>query len=172
MALCFIGTKVRGADGLEKLIGKDYRGVLGVDGHSAYRHYIKERENVGLIGCWTHARRNFVEAKNEAPKIADWYLNQIQWLFRWEKSASKRRFRSGERDPIRASHSRLVIERVKRALHAHRGRFRPKSLMGEAIAYALNQWQPLAAVLDHPEAEISNNLVENAIRPSALGKRN
>ena len=66
----------------------------------------------------------------------------------------------------------MVIERLHRALNKLQSRYLPQSLMGKAISYALKQWEFLKRFLDHGEAEIDNNLVENAIRPTALGKKN
>jgi len=48
----------------------------------------------------------------------------------------------------------------------------PQSTMGKAIHYALDQWESLEVYLQDPLIEIDNNLVENAIRPTALGKKN
>ncbi len=171
-AVVFQWDQSRGSKGLEKLIGKNYRGLLGVDGHSAYRAYAQPRPDVELIGCWAHARRKFMEAKDQSPRVAGWLLNQIAWLFRWEKGRSGQPLSSAVRDRVRASHSRLVIERLGKALRVLLRRYRPKSLMRKAIEYTLNQWRSLTAFLEHSQAELSNNFVENAIRPSALGKKN
>ncbi|MCB9913470.1 MAG: transposase [Planctomycetes bacterium] len=76
------------------------------------------------------------------------------------------------REVMRSSHHRMVVERLRRALERLRPRYLPKSLMGEAIKFARNQWPTLERFLDHGEVEISTNLVENAIRPTALGKKN
>ena len=51
-------------------------------------------------------------------------------------------------------------------------RYLPQSPMGQAIGYTLNQWPTLERFLEHGEVEIDNNLVENAIRPTAIGKKN
>ena len=171
-AVVFHWEQRRGSQALEKFIGEDYKGLLGVDAHSAYRAYAKTRSNVQLIGCWAHARRKFIEATDEDPRIAGWVLNQISWLFRWEKDSDGSMLSTGCRDSIRASRSPMIIERLHRALIKLLGRYRPKSQMRQAIEYTLNQWKQLTAFLDHPQAELSNNLVENAIRPSALGKKN
>ena len=56
-------------------------------------------------------------------------------------------------------------------LHASRKHL-PRSLTGEAIAYALNQWDKLCVFLSDGRVQIDNNLIENAIRPSAIGKKN
>ena len=48
----------------------------------------------------------------------------------------------------------------------------PKSLLGQAIAYTLNQWPKLRRIFDYGEVELSNNLAENSMRPVALGRKN
>lgn len=63
-----------------------------------------------------------------------------------------------------------TIERIGRALEKLKHRYLPQSQMGKAVSYALNQWTMLERFLDHGEVELDNNLVENAIRPTALGK--
>ena len=65
-----------------------------------------------------------------------------------------------------------MVQRFHRALLHVRSKVLPKSLLGTAIAYALSQWAGLTVYLDDGRVEIDNNLVENAIRPTALGKKN
>src|SRR5208282_2155991 len=66
----------------------------------------------------------------------------------------------------------MVVARLHRALNQLQPRYLPQSPMGQAIRYTLNQWQTLERFLAHGEVEIDNNLVENAIRPTAVGKKN
>jgi hypothetical protein len=66
----------------------------------------------------------------------------------------------------------MVVQRLERALLKLRPRHLPQSPMGQAITYAINQWANLQRFLEHGEVEIDNNKVENAIRPTAVGKRN
>ena len=75
---------------------------------------------------------------------------------------------------MRASQSRPIVERIERALVRLKssGRHLPQSLLGGAIDYALGQWRTLEVYLDDGRVEIDNNLVENAIRPTAIGKKN
>lgn len=78
------------------------------------------------------------------------------------------------RQAVRAHQSRPIVERLKVALVRlkARGQVLPKSLLGQAIDYALGQWSTLQAYLGDGRIEIDNNLVENAIRPTAIGKKN
>ena len=78
------------------------------------------------------------------------------------------------RDANRSSQSRPVIQRIRQALERWQStrRFLPQSSIGKAISYALGQWESLEVYLQDAQIEIDNNLVENAIRPTALGKKN
>src|SRR5258706_11472580 len=78
------------------------------------------------------------------------------------------------RDAKRTGRSVLISRqflRVRQRGYPPR-RFLPRSTMGKAVSYTLAQWESLEVYLKEPEIEIDNNLVENAIRPTALGKKN
>jgi len=162
----------RAAACLEELLGKDFKGKVQCDGFSAYPAFAKDKPAVELIGCLAHARRGFFEAKDEAPQVAGWILHQIGILYRWEEQLRQSRAGPGGREALRGSHSRMVMDRLKRALEKLKPRYLPKSLMGQALGYASNQWPLLERFLEHGQVEIDNNLVENSIRPTAIGKKN
>jgi hypothetical protein len=157
---------------LESLLGKSFSGKVQCDGYNAYAAFAKDKPQVTLFGCIAHARRGFFEAKEQAPLVAGWILKQIGILYRWEDQLRQSRTGPAAREALRSSHSRMVIERLGRALHKLRPRYLPRSPMGEAISYALNHWAALERFLQHGEVEIDNNLVENVIRPTAIGKKN
>ena len=69
-------------------------------------------------------------------------------------------------------HSGPVLEGIKSILEIERFRQLPKSNFGKAINYTLDRWDALSQYLEHGRLEIDNNLVENAIRPTAIGKKN
>jgi transposase len=161
----------RAARCLDSLLGLGYQGKLQSDGYSAYPAFVKNKA-IDLFGCWAHARRGFFEAQEQAPKVAGWFLNQIGQMYGWEKQLRLSRAGPALRQAHRRAHGRMVVERCHRALHLLRPRYLPQSPMGQAISYALNQWATLERFLDHGEVEIDNNQVENAIRPTAIGKKN
>ena len=161
----------RAADCLNSLLGKDFQGQLQCDGYSAYPAFAKDKPGIKLFGCWAHARRGFFEAREQAPVVAGWILHQIGILYGWEAELRQSRAGPAAREARRASHSRMVVTRLKRALEKLQPRYLPKSALGQAIRYALNQWPALERFLDHGEVEADNNLVENAIRPTAVGKK-
>jgi len=166
----------REAKCLDKLIPLDFRGTIQCDGYSAYDHFARHRANAGrpvlLAGCWAHARRGFYEALDHAPKEAAWILIQIGHLYEIERRLRRQQAGPALRDAYRTSQSTPICRRIHRVLQRWYliRRFLPKSTMGKALSYALSQWESLEVYLKEPEIEIDNNLVENAIRPTALGK--
>lgn len=162
----------RAAACLVSLLGQQFKGKLQCDGYSAYPAFAKDKKEVKLIGCLAHIRRGFFEAKEQAPMVAGWFLNQMGILYGWEEQLRQSRAGPRAREALRSSHSRMVVERIDRALEKLKARYLPQSLMGQAINYALNQWPAFERFLDYGDVEIDNNLVENAIRPTAVGKKN
>ena len=168
----------REAKCLDKLIPLDFSGTIQCDGYSAYDHFARHRASAGkpvlLAGCWAHARRGFYEALDHAPKEAAWILVQIGHLYEIERRLRRQQAGPALRDAYRTSQSKPICRRVHRVLQRWylTRRFLPKGSMGKAVSYALGQWESLEVYLQKPEIEIDNNLVENAIRPTALGKKN
>ena len=165
----------RAASCLEKIIPVDFAGTLQCDGYEAYDCFAKARgEKIVLAGCLAHVRRKFYDAKDTAPKVAGWFLKHFQNLYELEEQLRHARAGPKRREAERASLSRLVLARLHRALVRLKTarRYLPQSLMGKAINYALNQWASLQLFLEDGRLEIDNNLVENAIRPTAIGKKN
>jgi transposase len=165
----------RAAASLEQFVPVDFKGTVQCDGYAAYSSFAGGRDGaITLAGCWAHVRRVFYEAREECPKSAGWFLRQIQNLYRIESTLRDKKAGPALRKAVRAHQSRPIVERIGRALVRFKtfGRFLPKSLMGQAIDYARGQWPALQVYLSEGRVEIDNNLVENAIRPTALGKKN
>ena len=165
----------RAATCLNNIIPVHFTGTVQCDGYSAYRSFAQGRNGtIELAGCWAHVRRKFFEAMEQSPKPAGWIVRQIQHLYQVEARLREQRAGPRLREAVRAHQSKPVVERMKRALVRLKssGRYLPQSLLGIAIDYALGQWQTLAVYLGDGRVEIDNNLVENAIRPTALGKKN
>ena len=164
----------RGADCLPRVVGPEFKGVLQCDGYSAYPAYAKRNEGIELSGCWAHARRKFHDALEQTPGRAGWLLRQIQHLYRIESVLREARVGPALRQAMRSHQSRPIVERLRKALVLFKAsrQHLPQSLLGKAIDYALGQWTALELYLSDGRVEIDNNLVENAIRPTAIGKKN
>ncbi len=150
---------------------KNFRGKLQTDGYAAYESLAKECDDLTLIGCWAHTRRGFHEALSES-KLAAWFVRQIGLLYAVEKELREKKSGPQLRAAIRTWQSRPVLARLRRAMELARTRTLPQGLLGQAIDYALKRWDALTRFVDDGALEIDNNLIENAIRPSALGKKN
>lgn len=162
----------RAATCVEHLLSKGFRGHLQCDGYSAYPVFARSREQVELIGCWAHARRKFYEARQQAPQVAGWILKQIGWIYHWERQLRESRAGPALVSAIRGAQTRMVLKRLNRAIDRLQTRYLPQSPMGLALAYARNQWHALNAFVDLGHVPADNNQVENAIRPTAVGKKN
>lgn len=150
----------------------NYRGTLQGDGYQAYAKLAADKDEIGYVGCWAHARRPFFEALNESPAAAH-MLRMIGHLYRYERQW-KERGQCGPalRASLRAGRFGLTLRLLKRSAEVLARRTLPNSLLGKACSYLLNQWEPLVAHVRLGHTEIDNNLIENAIRPSAIGKKN
>lgn len=160
---------------LDNLIPVDFTGLIQSDGYAAYRAFQEQRGGrILLVGCWAHVRRKFYEALEQSPRTAGWFLRQMQQLYRIEALLRERRAGPRLRAAVRSHQSRPIVLRFKRALILCKAssRYLPQSLLGQAIDYALGQWATLEHYLADGRIEVDNNLVENSIRPTAIGKKN
>jgi transposase len=165
----------RAAACLENLVPVNFTGTIQCDGYSGYRAFTQRREQrITLAGCWAHVRRKFHDAMEQAPRTSGWLMRQLQHLYRIEAELRAHRAGPNLRAAVRAHQSRPIIERFKKALVRLKasGRHLPQSLLGQALDYTLGQWPTLEIFLNDGRVEIDNNLVENAIRPTAIGKKN
>jgi transposase len=160
----------RGADCLKKML-TGFEGFVQSDGYGAYDSFRHKhgKGTITAVACMAHARRNFYEARNES-KTAQQIVDQIAKLYQVE---TKLRENPGlDRRALRQKESVPVLEKIRGMLIAAKGSHLPKSLTGQAIDYALARWEQLTIYTEHAELEIDNNPVENAIRPTAVGKKN
>lgn len=165
----------RAATCLENLVPVDFSGTIQCDGYAGYGAFVDRREQeITLAGCWAHVRRKFHDALEQAPRTAGWLLRQLQHLYRIEAQLREQRAGPNLRAALRAHQSQPILTRLKNALVRLKvsGRYLPQSLLGQAIDYTLGQWSTLEVYLSDGRIEIDNNLVENAIRPTAIGKKN
>jgi len=160
---------------LDKLIAVDFRGTLQCDGYAAYQSFARQSNGrIRLAGCWAHVRRKFYEAKEQAPRQAGWLLRQIGHLYQIEAKLRGQRAGPALRAAVRASQSQPILTRLGKALVKLKAakHHLPQSAMGKALAYALGQWSTLIVYAEDGHVEIDNNHLENAIRPTAVGKKN
>jgi transposase len=168
----------RAAACLENIIPADFRGTVQSDGYAAYPAFARahntraQSEAIVLAGCWAHARRALIEAREGAPTTCGWLLRQISALYKIEAQLRQKRSGPNLREAVRAAQSIPLLRRIRAAMLRIRSRYLPQSAMAKAITYTLDQWPALERFASDGHIEIDNNNVENAIRPTALGKKN
>jgi transposase len=165
----------RAAESLRSIVPVNFRGTMQCDGYTGYDAFARQHpEPIVLAGCWAHVRRKFVDAREHAPRAVALVLALMQNLYRLESHLRESRAGPKLRAIARQIEAQPIIERLKRTLlhWKQKKRFLPQSLMGKAIDYALGQWDSLLIYLGDGRVEIDTNLVENTIRPTAIGKKN
>ena len=149
---------------------KDYEGYLQSDGYSVYSAL--PTQNITLLCCMAHARRHFFDAQQNDKARATWVLDKMQILYAVEAYAREHTLNPSQRLALRQEKSIPILTEIKTWLDTHLLQTTPKSPIGKAIAYSLNRWDKLSVYTNDGILEIDNNLVENAIRPVALGRKN
>lgn len=165
----------RGADCVANILPVNFGGHVQSDGYAAYGSHVAQSEAaITLLGCWAHARRYFVEAKDEAPQYAGLILLQIRHLYAVEARLREQRAGPHLCEVVRQQESAPILERLHRMIEvmSRKARFTPKSAMGQALTYALNQWERLVVYVEDGQLQMDNNRIENAMRPAALGRKN
>lgn len=160
----------RGREGPREFL-KGFKGFLQTDGYGVYTSLAKENPDIISSHCVTHWRRTFIDAKDE-DRRALWILGQFRQLYAVEAKCRKMNAGPALRQAFRASESKPVWNRLEKLMKQLETRVLPQSQLGRALAYGKNQWEGLVRHLEHGELEIDTNLVENAIRPTAVGKKN
>ena len=178
-------TANRSRDGPEKFL-KNFNGYLQAD---AYRGYdgICAGPNVIEAACWAHARRKFFDAKHIDPRAHE-MLSLISELYAIEDQARPVLLQARAkpeperavaltqayalRQQLRELKSRPVLEKIQVWLKTRRLVTLPKSPLGQAVQYALNQWKALNRFVENGMLEIDNNTAERGLREVALGRKN
>ena len=155
---------------------KNFKGSnLQSDGYSVYENIAKQK-HVNLIYCAAHARRKFKEAldKKEHPKLCEQGLSFYQDLYALERNFRESKLDHKQREEKRKQLSIPVLIKFKEwlDLQINNPEIIPDDRLAKAIAYTYKRWNGLIAYCQDGRLEIDNNLVENTIRPLALGRKN
>jgi transposase len=158
---------------------KNYRGFLNADAHNVYDHLFASGDMIE-VGCWTHCRRKFFDAKESDPTRAHLVLAHVRQLYEVEDKAKKlsaeRNLSPTEADELRRQlrqeEALPVLTELRSWLLDEEAKVLPKSLTGLAIAYALRHWQALIRYLNDGFLDIDNNVAELTLRHVAIGRKN
>ncbi len=171
------------ASGPEEFL-KGYAGYLQADALAQYEG-LYGPDKVKHVCCWAHARRKFVAALEAGEDRAERALALIGGLYALERempallppgddpaAAEQRLKREEQRRRIRQEQALPVLTELKKWLDEQKDKALPRSLLGKAVGYALNNWEALKRYAEQGYLAIDNNLSERALRAIALGRNN
>jgi transposase len=148
-----------------------FNGYLQADAYNGYDGVFVE-ERIIEVACWAHARRKFHDAfETDRPRCLE-MLEYIRQLYAVEREAKDRNLDPSGRFFLRIEKSRPILAQIKTALDKWSVAALPKSPLGQAVGYGLNQWTALQRFLENAVLEIDNNLAERTLRMIAVGRKN
>lgn len=162
--------KSRSREGPDEMLG-EFSGYLQTDGYVAYTN-LKNKEKITLLACMAHARRKFEHAKENDRRRSDKALKMFQELYKIERLGREMSYDTQQLKKLRQEESVPLLKEMKKWLDKNINEVLPKSAIGEAMAYTLNLWPRLVRYVEQGRFHIDNNLIENSIRPVALGRKN
>jgi transposase len=163
-------TESRRRDGPLAVL-EGYTGFIHADAYPGYDALFLP-DCATEVACWCHARRKFLDAEKTDPELAGEALDRIRLLFAVERRAKDEGLDADPRLALRQSKSVPVLEELRAWLGAAETKVLPKSPMGGAIRYAMNQWDALVVHTTDGRLELENNAAERALRAFAVGRKN
>src|SRR5437667_4863564 len=161
-------TLHRGREGPKEFL-KDYTEVLLADAYGGYNGVVAGNA-ITRAGCWSHARRKFVEAEKTAPEIAREAVAMMDALFAVERQTKD--VAVAERLELRQKQSVPILAELHRKLLIWKEQLLPKHPMAEAENYTLGQWEELAVFTRDGAVPIDNNVSEREMKRVVLNRKN
>src|SRR5712664_2114559 len=161
-------TMNRGREGPKEFL-KDYTQVLLADAYGGYNGVVAGNA-ITRAGCWSHARRKFVEAEKTAPEMALEAVALLSALYAVEKQA--RDVAVAERLALRQTQSVPVLAELRHKLLTWKEQLLPKHPMAEAVNYTLSQWEALTVFTSDGAVPIDNNVSEREMKRVVLNRKN
>ena len=161
----------RGREGPDDIL-KDFQGYLQTDGYSVYEDFDR-RPGITLLHCMAHARRKFHEALQNDPPRAEYALALFQRLYAIERRIKDEALTGDAVVQLRQQEAMPLLQTLKTwMVEQYPAIIVKKSPIAQAIGYMLPRWEKLCIYTQDARLHIDNNLVENAIRPVAVGRKN
>ena len=157
---------------VEAFLG-DFKGTLLSDGYAAYSAYARQR---GIVHaqCWSHCRRNYVDAKESEPEAVAEALSLIGALYAHEKTIRKKKLDGPAKLAYRREHSTPTVDAFFAWCRKQRERLDllPSNPLAQALAYAAEREAGLRVFLENPDVSVDTNFLERGLRPIPTGRRN
>jgi transposase len=162
--------KTRGREGPNEMLA-DFNGFLQTDGYAGYNDLDNKAKTVRLA-CMAHARRKFEHAKDNDLARATYALSLFQQLYQIERTIKEADMDDEGCRASRQEKSMPALRQLEVWMREEYEKVTPKSAIGLAIAYTTSLWPRLVRYTEQGRFHIDNNLIENTIRPVALGRKN
>ena len=150
---------------------RGYCGTIQTDGYGAYDQFETD-PHIRVIGCWAHARRKWSDALDEDRRTASEALSCINRLYHIENEAEEAGVTGDALKERRQKEAYPVILQFEKWMYETATRSSQNSRIGKAIGHTLPLLPRLGRYVNDGRFRIDNNLVENAIRPLAPGRKN
>ena len=161
-------TESRKRDGPARVFA-NFTGYIQADAYSGYDQLFLPG-GATEVGCWFHARRGFIKAEATEPALAKEAIDRIRLLFAIEEAGAG--LLAEDRARLRQEKAAPLLEELRSWLDLVQTQVLPKGPMGQAIAYAKNQWAALTVYVTDGRLEMTNNAAERAVKPFAIGRKN
>ena len=149
-----------------------YQGYIHCDGYSGYDALSGKSPDITLSGCMYHARRKFAEILKITKATEGVAYDVLQFIARLAKIEEDiRTLSADEKYKIRLEKAEPILKAMHDYLNLAYPRVVPKSPLGTAVSYTLNQWPKLLTYLKDGRLENNNNRTERAIKPFAIGRK-
>ena len=158
----------RGLEPVRKRL-ESFAGTIQTDAYEVYQSLERKNTDIQRIACLAHVRRYFLKAVKENLPAAVWFITQIRLLYRIENEI--RGLSPPERYERRLQQAPVIWQTMKAKADELKPLILPKSTLGKAVNYFINEHDALLGYLRDGRYEIDNNLIENSIRPTAVGRR-
>lgn len=162
--------KTRGREGPNEFL-KTFSGHLQTDGYTAYNN-LENQANITQLACMAHARRKFEHALDNNKELASQAMTMIRKLYDIEHQAREEVLSFDEIKQLRQEKAKPILDEMGQWLKEQINLTLPRSAIGGAIAYTLTLWPRLIRYIEDGRFQIDNNLIENSIRPTTLGRKN
>ncbi len=155
----------------------DFSGYLQADAYGGYDGIysgsdINTKSAVIEVACWAHARRYWHKAIDNDSFRSHHVLAVVSRLYEIERAATKKNVDASARQSLRMEHAVPLLTDLKEWLDTERDNVLPKSVIGKAFTYTLNQWAALNRYVEDGELNIDNNISERTVKPIAIGRKN
>lgn len=152
---------------------ENFEGYLQTDGYKGY-DWVNNKSAITHLGCMAHARRPFAKLMKLAKSSgqSDVVVKLVGKLYAIEDKAREEKLSHQARFELRQEKSAPILSEIKIWLDKMLPSSPPKSVFGKGVRYMLDRWQELNNFLKDGRLEVDNNLIENNIRPFAVGRRN